>query len=139
MACLIRTRFCLLAHPTRTFSTLPNRQRVLNGGTAIKTNDNQLQRYATDVVSGFFFHEISQRAGQKSQEFMVRNDCPCGTTIGPIISGAVGTRTVDVGVPSLSMHSIRETIGVADVESNHKVFLEFFSGYDDLYSKFTGF
>ena len=29
------------------------------------------------------------------QEFVVRNDCPCGSTIGPIVSGKVGILTSD--------------------------------------------
>jgi aspartyl aminopeptidase len=34
----------------------------------------------------------------------VRNDCPCGSTIGPTISALTGIRTVDIGMPQLSMH-----------------------------------
>lgn len=36
-----------------------------------------------------------------------------GSTIGPGMSKLI--RTVDIGVAQLSMHSIRETAGVADV------------------------
>ena len=71
----------------------------------LKTNDNQ--RYATHAATGFVVREIARRAGIPVQEFVVRNDCPCGTTIGPIIAARVGLRTADVGIPSLSMHSIR--------------------------------
>ena len=43
-------------------------------------------------------------------------DCPCGSTIGPVLSAATGIRCVDVGPAQWSMHSVRETMGVADVQ-----------------------
>ena len=44
----------------------------------------------------------------------MRNDMACGSTIGPLTAAATGIKTVDVGVPSLGMHSIRETVGARD-------------------------
>ena len=86
----------------------------------------KISRYATNAETGFLLRELSRRADAPVQEFVVRNDCPCGSTIGPIISARVGIRTVDLGVPSLSMHSIRETMGVEDVTTNARLFATFF-------------
>ncbi|KAJ1495169.1 hypothetical protein T484DRAFT_1763651 [Baffinella frigidus] len=51
-------------------------------------------RYATSVTTGFVIRELSRKAGIGVQEFMVRNDCPCGSTIGPMISAHTGMRVV---------------------------------------------
>ena len=91
-----------------------------------------LSRYATNAETGFLLRELSRRADAPVQEFVVRNDCPCGSTIGPIISARVGIRTVDLGIPSLSMHSIRETMGCQDVVSNAKLFTTFFKEFGKL-------
>ena len=69
------------------------------------------------------------------QEFVVRNDSACGSTIGPIIASGVGLRTVDLGISSLSMHSIRETMGCQDVVTNIKLFQQFFKEFGALDSQ----
>jgi len=117
-------------HPNYSEKHDKNHGPLLNKGTVIKTNSNQ--RYATNAETGFLLRELARRAQAPVQEFVVRNDCPCGSTIGPIISARVGIRTVDLGVPSLSMHSIRETMGVEDVASNARLFTTFYREFGAL-------
>ena len=82
----------------------------MNQGLVIKTNANQ--RYATTGLTSYMAREIARRGAlPPPQEFVVRNDCPCGSTIGPIIAAATGMRAVDVGMPQLAMHSVRQMIG----------------------------
>ena len=49
------------------------------------------------------------------QEVVVHNDSACGSTIGPTVSAKLGLRTVDLGMPQLSMHSIREMCCISSV------------------------
>ena len=76
----------------------------MNKGTVIKINANA--RYATNSPGIVLVEETARRAGVPLQLFVVRNDSSCGSTIGPMLSAALGTRTLDLGNPQLSMHSI---------------------------------
>lgn len=55
----------------------------------------------------------------------------CGSTVGPKLS-TIGLRTVDVGNPMLSMHSIRETAGSHDVQHAIDLFLALFESFSDV-------
>lgn len=86
---------------------------ILDGGVAVKTNVNQ--RYASSPES--LGPVLSAFEGIKTtpQWFSSKNSIPCGSTIGPLTATRLGIETVDVGVPQLSMHSIREVCGRHDV------------------------
>jgi aspartyl aminopeptidase len=104
---------------------------MFHGGLVIKHNASQ--RYATNAVSAALFREAGKIAGVPCQEFCVRNDMPCGSTIGPILAAGLGCRTVDVGMPQLAMHSIRETMAADDVALGFrhlKAFFEHFTALD---------
>ena len=99
-------------------------------GVVIKHNANQ--RYATDAVTAWLFRELGERAGVPVQEFVVRSDLGCGSTIGPILSTRTGIRTVDVGAPQLSMHSVREMCGCDDVKHSVAHFTAVYEGFTKL-------
>lgn len=122
-------------HPNYMDKHEENHQPKLHGGLVIKHNANQ--RYATNAVTSFIFREIAAKHDLPVQDFVVRNDMPCGSTIGPILASGVGIRTVDVGGPQLSMHSIREMCAVDDVEHSYKHFKAYFQEFSDLDAKIT--
>jgi aspartyl aminopeptidase len=101
-----------------------------HGGLVIKHNASQ--RYATNSVSAALFREAGRLAGAPSQEFCVRNDMPCGSTIGPILAAGLGCRTVDVGMPQLAMHSIREQMATDDATHAFRHFKSFFERFSAL-------
>jgi aspartyl aminopeptidase len=75
------------------------------------------------------FRELARRAGVPLQDFCVRQDAGCGSTIGPIVATQLGVRTVDVGVAQLSMHSVREMCGAGDVAHAVGFFRGFFRDF----------
>ena len=100
------------AHPNYLGQHDPVHRCVPNSGPALKVNANQ--RYATDAPGAAAWARACRDAGVPSQLFVGRNNVPCGTTVGPIVATRLGIRTVDVGIPVLSMHSARELCGVQD-------------------------
>lgn len=108
----------------------PDHRPEMNKGTVIKINANA--RYATNSPGITLIQEVAKKSEVPLQLFVVRNDSSCGSTIGPMLSAALGTRTLDLGNPQLSMHSIRETGGVYDVDYAIKLFTGFFENYSEL-------
>ena len=83
-------------------------------------------RYATDGETAAIFRQICQDAQIPVQEFVNRPDLACGSTIGSLTAARLGLKTVDVGNPMWSMHSIREMTGTADQVLMHKALSGFY-------------
>lgn len=103
----------------------------LNKGIVVKFNANQ--RYATTSLTTSIFRQVAHRAQVPLQDFVVRNDSPCGSTIGPIMSAKLGIPTLDVGCAQLSMHSIREMCSAISVLQSKELYKTFFEVYPDVF------
>lgn len=99
-------------HPNYADRHEPQHQIAVNAGPVLKIN-NRL-RYATDARGAAAFILACEQADVPVQEFVVRSDLPCGSTVGPITAALTGATTVDFGAPMLSMHSARELCGTFD-------------------------
>jgi len=99
----------------------------LNCGPVIKHNVNQ--RYASDVEGTAIVNLICKKNGIPIQEFVIRQDTNCGTTIGPTTGANTGIRTVDIGNAQLCMHSIREMVGSKDILDMIRLLNAFFVDY----------
>lgn len=86
----------------------------LHHGVVIKYNAGQ--RYATSSRTAAAVKTMMLADNVPLQEFEVRNDSPCGSTVGPMLAAGSGCPTIDVGLAQLSMHSIREMSSAVDVE-----------------------
>ncbi|GFR98303.1 aspartyl aminopeptidase-like [Elysia marginata] len=117
-------------HPNYAEKHESNHQPEFHKGVVIKFNANQ--RYATTSITTTILREIASIVKVPLQDFVVRNDSPCGSTIGPIMSAKLGMQTIDVGAPQLAMHSIREMGSTTDVEYTIRLFEGFFKLYPDV-------
>ncbi|KAM3722614.1 Aspartyl aminopeptidase [Dirofilaria immitis] len=96
----------------------------LHGGVVVKINVNQ--RYATTATTHSILKQIACLANVPLQKVVVRNDMPCGSTIGPILSTRLGIQTVDVGCPQLAMHSIRELTSTSSIHQAITLYSAFY-------------
>lgn len=96
----------------------------VNQGVVIKVNVNQ--RYTSDGVSEAMFMQWCEQANVPYQLYSHRNDLPCGSTIGSMVSSKLGVKSVDVGNPMWAMHSCRESAGVFDHSAMIQVMKQFF-------------
>ncbi|WP_421683864.1 M18 family aminopeptidase [Stutzerimonas urumqiensis] len=111
-------------HPNYADKHDGNHGPKLNAGPVIKVNSNQ--RYATNSETAGFFRHLCVTEEVPVQSFVTRSDMGCGSTIGPITASQLGVRTVDIGLPTFAMHSIRELAGSHDLAHLVKVLTAFY-------------
>jgi aspartyl aminopeptidase len=102
-------------HPNRPERHDERHQIRINAGVVVKHNANV--RYATEATGLAAIRLAARTADVPLQDFVMRNELPCGSTIGPVSAAGLGITTVDVGAPQLAMHSARELCGTED--ANH--------------------
>jgi aspartyl aminopeptidase len=108
-------------HPNYAQKHDPEHAPYINRGLVLKLNANQ--RYASNSRTVSRFVLAAERAGHPLQEFVTRSDMGCGSTIGPITATRLGVETLDVGLPTFAMHSIRELAGTKDAFELYEILL----------------
>ena len=99
-------------HPNYAERHEPGHWVALGGGPVIKISANAF--YSTTAPTHAAFLLAAEQAGVPVQYFVNRSGAPSGSTIGPIVAAGLAIPTVDVGNPTLAMHSARELSGTAD-------------------------
>lgn len=113
-------------HPNRPDRHDPVAWPLLGGGPVLKWSAKA--RYGTDATSMAIWTRACRAAGVASQVFVNNNTVPGGSSLGPLAATRLGVRTVDVGTPILSMHSIRELSAPSDQVGLTRVMREFLQG-----------
>lgn len=112
-------------HPNVVEKHDPTSRPVINKGPVIKISANQT--YTSDSESIAVYEMICKEAGVPVQKFVNRSDERGGSTIGPISSTHLDIRSIDIGNPTLAMHSVRELCGVKDHEWIIQSFEKYYS------------
>ncbi|MTI13562.1 M18 family aminopeptidase [Sansalvadorimonas verongulae] len=111
-------------HPNYADKHDGNHGPMLNEGVVIKINAKQ--RYATTSETSSLIRDLYAKEDLPIQAFVGRTDMGCGSTIGPLTASELGVRTLDIGLPTFGMHSIRELAGTEDAVALAKVLTRFF-------------
>ena len=101
-------------HPNYPDRHEPGHWIALGGGPVVKVSANVL--YGTTAATQAAFLLAAEQARVPVQYFVNRSGVPSGSSIGPIVAAGLAIPTVDVGSPTLAMHSARELTGTADAE-----------------------
>lgn len=112
-------------HPNFSAKHDENHGPILNRGPVIKLNANQ--RYASNSQTVSLFKLLCKQSGVPYQSFVTRTDMACGSTIGPITATRLGVKTLDIGLATFAMHSIRELAGDKDAHMLYRVLKNYFS------------
>ncbi|KAM7190725.1 vacuolar aminopeptidase 1 [Naviculisporaceae sp. PSN 640] len=118
------------AHPNFGSTNLPGHSPRLNVGVALCVDASA--HMTTDSVSMAILDRIAEIAGCVNQRHMIRNDSRSGGTVGPMLSSAMGVKAADVGIPQLSMHSIRATTGSLDPGLGVKFYKGFLDHWEEV-------
>lgn len=113
------------AHPAHMDKTDPTSRGRINEGISIKISANQ--RYTSDGFSISVLKQIIEGTDIKIQPFVNQSNERGGSTIGPISSTHLDIDAIDLGVPMLAMHSVRELCGIYDVFYLKELAKEFFN------------
>lgn len=111
-------------HPNFASKHDENHGPMINAGPVIKFD--ACQGYATSSDSSAFLRWLAaQDKPIPLQTFVMRSDMRCGSTIGPITSAELGIQTIDIGLATFGMHSIRELGGSLDGELMYSLLKRF--------------
>lgn len=112
-------------HPNKQGKMDITNHPVLGGGFCIKEACSQ--SYATDAEAIAIVCALCDTNQIPYQRFVNRSDVRGGGTLGSVASTLLPIKTVDIGIPLLSMHSIRELMGAADMDALKNLVTVYFS------------
>ena len=112
-------------HPNKQGKMDITNHPVLGSGFCIKEACSQ--SYATDAQAIAIVCQLCDKNKIPYQRFVNRSDVRGGGTLGSVASTLLPIKTVDIGIPLLSMHSVRELMGAKDMDALKELVTVYFS------------
>uniref|UniRef100_A0A8C9GAI1 aspartyl aminopeptidase n=1 Tax=Piliocolobus tephrosceles TaxID=591936 RepID=A0A8C9GAI1_9PRIM len=136
------------SHPNYPETVQTSHHLHFHHGIAIKYNTNK--NYVTAPYHVSLLKKVFELYSQNSkssdnngsdqneqipyQNFMVKNETPCGSTVGAMVAANLSMPGLDIGIPQLAMHSIREIAAIHDIYYLIKGILAFYTYYSHVLS-----
>ena len=111
-------------HPNMTGKYDPQVFALMGDGVVFKLNS--CQKYINDLEVLAELEVLCETKKIPYKKFVNRSDVAGGGTIGNMLASWLPMKGLDMGVPILSMHSSRETMGVTDQDALVKLLCAFF-------------
>ncbi|CDU17724.1 M18 aspartyl aminopeptidase, putative [Plasmodium yoelii] len=125
-------------HPNYPETIQQNHHLRFHEGIAIKYNTNKnyvtSPYYACLLKRTFELYQNQNNQKIKYQNFMIKNDTPCGSTVGSMVAANLSMPGMDIGIPQLAMHSIRELAAIHDIYYLVKGIFAFYAYYNQVLS-----
>ncbi|OHT03166.1 putative M18 family aminopeptidase 2 [Tritrichomonas foetus] len=109
-----------------------NEDHHLSIGQGIMYSYCQNMSFATNAPIKAFIQKIADEENINISPFVNKHFVPSGTTIGPHINSKYGVVVIDIGVPLLAMHSIREMGSLKDIENYQNLISAIFDHIEDV-------
>lgn len=93
--------------------------------------------YVRLLKATFELHEKYKEEKIKFQHFIVKNTVRCGSSLGPMLAYTLGLPGVDIGIPQLAMHSVREIMSIYDIYYLVKGIQAFYNNYHEARTSFS--
>lgn len=100
-------------------------------GTGFSIKETVGDTRGTHMFAKYPLREAAKKLGVHINVNINKNGIVGGSTIGPLSSFKDGIDVVDIGIPQLAMHSVKETLAVSDLEAEILVLKELYNNFSE--------
>ena len=123
----INTDTIFATHPAWPNLLDTNNPVILGKGPGIEITHSNLKSY--DIFGANIIERVASKINSKLQIYSDLNFSSRCFTIGPTIEAETSIRVIDIGIPTYSIKSIRESCSINDIKELYNILKEIFNTY----------